>query len=306
MRCFNLFDKLHTYYSESLLFNELPDFSFYSNYHWFKDKNNTKWLGIPFEILDKHELSLLKALFAYETFTLSNKPKKKKWYDFLFLNGEVPIASNNSIFRMILFQFHGTTWETNELEEAIFGFFSEDSIILWEVQNYGVIIEPNPEIKSSEELFLSLSQMLESDFFIKSYFYCGKPQPLSKNWPEHLKADKYFFQQAIRLLPSQPLHTFEKCFPSMLSNQLPLKIQEWLYSQLLEKVADEPDLLTTVKLFLENNSNATLTAKQLYVHRNTLQYRLDKFTVKTGINLKDFHSSLTIYLACLLSEVRRP
>jgi len=297
-----MFNKLHDYYHQSLLLTVQPNFSFYSNYHWFKDENRSTWLGIPFDAIHKQELSLLKTLFHYEVLPTSINPKLQKWFEFLFLNGELP-SNDDSSYRLILFQLNGEDWERNDLEEAIYGFFHDDSIILWEDQEHGLIIEHNPDPKFTEKLFLPLSQMLESDFFVKSYFYCGKAQLLSKEWPEQLKLDKLFFKNAIRLVPSQPFHTFEKYFPFMLSDKLPNEMREWLHSQLLSKVSDEPELLTAVMRFFENNSNATLTAKQLYIHRNTLQYRLDKFTQKTGISLKDFHSSITVYLACLLSEI---
>lgn len=298
-----MFAKLQSYYRHSLLLNEKPNFNFYANFHWFKDQHSSQWLGIPFEAIHIQELSLLKTLFHYETLPISINPKVQQWYEFLFLNGELPLSEDDSSYRLILFQFQGMAWGQMDLEEAIYGFFPDDSIILWENQDYGMIVEHNPDTKTNEKLFPPLSQMLESDFFIKAHFYCGKVQLLSKEWPEQLKLDKFFFKQAVRLMPSLSFHNFEMCFPFMLTEQLPKNLQEWLKSQLLSKIADEPELLKAVMSFLENNSNATLTAKQLYIHRNTLQYRLDKFTQKTGINLKDFHSSITVYLAGLLSQL---
>jgi DNA-binding PucR family transcriptional regulator len=65
---------------------------------------------------------------------------------------------------------------------------------------------------------------------------------------------------------------------------------------------DDPEMYSSIKVFLENNLNASLTAKKLYIHRNTLQYRIDKFIDKTGIQLKDFYGAYTVFLACLLFE----
>lgn len=299
-----MFDKLQAYYPHSLIFSEQPNFSFYSNYHWFNDVASSRWIGIPVEAIETHELSLLKALFHYEILPFSMNSKIQKWYDFLFSNGELPSDKSDTTYRLILFQLQGEDWERINLEEAIYGFFHEESIILWEGQTNGVIVEHYPNPKNIDKLFLPLSHMLESDFFIKAHFYCGEVSVLSKDWPEHLKRDKSFFKNAIRLIPALSYYTFEKCFPFMLVNKLPQEMHEWLQDQILSKISDEPELLTAVMCFLENNSNATLTAKQLYIHRNTLQYRLDKFTQKTGVSLKDFHSSITVYLACLLSEIR--
>jgi len=67
----------------------------------------------------------------------------------------------------------------------------------------------------------------------------------------------------------------------------------------------EHDLLhgTSYLITLENyfiyHMNISETAKEMFIHRNTLQYRLDKFTEKTGFDLKNYHSYITTYLACL-------
>lgn len=48
--------------------------------------------------------------------------------------------------------------------------------------------------------------------------------------------------------------------------------------------------------FIENNFNATLASKKLFLHRNTLNYRLDNFVEKSGINIRSFKEGLAIYL----------
>jgi len=54
--------------------------------------------------------------------------------------------------------------------------------------------------------------------------------------------------------------------------------------------------INTILGFIENNFNASLTAKKLFLHRNTLNYRLDNFIQKTEIDIKTFKKGLSIYL----------
>jgi len=54
--------------------------------------------------------------------------------------------------------------------------------------------------------------------------------------------------------------------------------------------------INTVIGFIENNFNASLTAKRLYLHRNTLNYRIENFIQKTEIDIKSFKKGLSIYL----------
>lgn len=54
--------------------------------------------------------------------------------------------------------------------------------------------------------------------------------------------------------------------------------------------------INTVLGFIENNFNASSTSKQLYLHRNTLNYRIDNFILKTEIDIKSFKAAMALYL----------
>lgn len=54
-------------------------------------------------------------------------------------------------------------------------------------------------------------------------------------------------------------------------------------------------MLETIKTFLEHNQNVGLAAKALYVHRNTLTQRLDKFYQTTGFDVRKFMDGLIVY-----------
>ena len=54
--------------------------------------------------------------------------------------------------------------------------------------------------------------------------------------------------------------------------------------------------LNTALGFIENNFNATTTSKQLFLHRNTLNYRLDNFYQKTEMDIKKFKTAMALYL----------
>ena len=56
------------------------------------------------------------------------------------------------------------------------------------------------------------------------------------------------------------------------------------------------DGIDTVMGFIKENQNASKAAKRLFMHRNTLNYRLDHFISKTEIDIKSFQGALAIYL----------
>ena len=61
---------------------------------------------------------------------------------------------------------------------------------------------------------------------------------------------------------------------------LPKEKREKYTNCLLENISNDKELIESIKVFFQCNLNVSLAAKQLYLHRNTLQYRIDKFIEK--------------------------
>lgn len=75
-------------------------------------------------------------------------------------------------------------------------------------------------------------------------------------------------------------------------------LQEVFGGDLPEIFDDET--LNIVEKFFENNLNTSETARKLYIHRNTLIYRLDKIQKETGLDLRTFDDALMVKVALLV------
>jgi len=62
------------------------------------------------------------------------------------------------------------------------------------------------------------------------------------------------------------------------------------------------EMIVTIEKFFENNLNLSETARQLYIHRNTLVYRLDKVQRVLGLDLRLFEDAVTFKLMMLLGK----
>ena len=62
------------------------------------------------------------------------------------------------------------------------------------------------------------------------------------------------------------------------------------------------ELLNTVKVYLENNLNISEASRVLYIHRNTLMYRLEKFNKMTGLDCSKFDVGMRIGIALLILQ----
>jgi hypothetical protein len=295
-----MLEKIHGKYPSSILMKAKPDFHYSPNTYWFYYHETGEWLGIPAKDVSGESLMILKTLFDFHDISHHHNPAAQSWFDFLFSNGSVPKFSREFSYRLIQFKTAQGDWVREDMEAAYKGFFEKDIIILWNEPSKGIIVEEF-EDPLAEDDFYAISNALESDFFVKTDFYIGAPNKPGEDFPNHFKKEMLFFEQATSLLPSERVFSFEKTFPSLVAANMDIFFKRSLLSR-LSFLKEDPELLNTIKIFLQHSSNVSLTAKKLYIHRNTLQYRLDKFTDKTGIQLKDFNSAVTVYLACLLYE----
>ena len=62
----------------------------------------------------------------------------------------------------------------------------------------------------------------------------------------------------------------------------------------------DEETLTTIDKFFENSLNVSETSRQLYIHRNTLVYRLDKLQKSTGLDLRVFEDAITFKIALMV------
>jgi carbohydrate diacid regulator len=70
--------------------------------------------------------------------------------------------------------------------------------------------------------------------------------------------------------------------------------------RLLGPLDQEGDLITTLRVFFEENCHPSSTSDRLAIHRNTLAYRLEKIASLTGLDPRRFDDAIQIRLALLL------
>lgn len=85
--------------------------------------------------------------------------------------------------------------------------------------------------------------------------------------------------------------------------QLPIPLCKMFIKEIFDnKSPDEFDeeTLVTINKFFENSLNVSETSRQLYIHRNTLVYRLDKLQKSTGLDLRVFEDAITFKIALMV------
>jgi len=74
------------------------------------------------------------------------------------------------------------------------------------------------------------------------------------------------------------------------------KLAEGFDMKCFAKVFEDADMMSTIDSFLENGMNVSQAARTLYMHRNTLIYRLNSVKRLTGLDLRNFEMATTFML----------
>ncbi len=99
--------------------------------------------------------------------------------------------------------------------------------------------------------------------------------------------------------------TYENLGIGRLIYQLPTTLCEMFLQEVFKKNpidALDQETLFTINKFFENNLNVSETARKLFVHRNTLVYRLEKIKKITGLDLREFDDAITFKVALMVKK----
>jgi carbohydrate diacid regulator len=86
--------------------------------------------------------------------------------------------------------------------------------------------------------------------------------------------------------------------------QLPMSLCEMYIKEVfvdgIPNILEDEEAMSTINKFFENNLNISETARQLYVHRNTLVYRLERIQKAIGLDIRNFEDAMTFRIAMMV------
>ncbi|WP_332630348.1 PucR family transcriptional regulator [Halalkalibacter flavus] len=299
-----MLDKLKAHFGDIFIVGH-DHITYDDNFYWFKTPDNVT-IGFPIDLMHEKELDLLNIFLTpipkQKEFS-PRTPEEEYWSSILFKGSEAkPERHNGETFRFIYFQLKDELQEREAFTEAIRNMFPSKTIILWENESSGVIIDLDPKMTDTiENLFESIVDNIISDFFLEIVMYIG----ISNVTIAEANTRFYWEQsnfQTIKQLYKKRVYKGEEVLPFMLIGEARPDTLVKIREQTLKQVIEDPDLIQTIKVYLDCNMNVSLAAKKLYLHRNTLQYRVDKFIEKTGIDIRHFRSAVSIYLSLLIEK----
>ncbi|MBS4171871.1 helix-turn-helix domain-containing protein [Bacillus sp. FJAT-49736] len=303
-----MINQLKRHYPNAIVQTTLPNFSHCYSFYIESEK---KYIAVPKADVTPSELQLLNTIFPLQTdqSRILFGEKASEWQQFLFYSdSEPPSEMDGQEYRIIQLSIseYKEQFELKDLQEAFINTFSLPVTQIFTSPTEGIIVEKNHPLAISEQDLSSSIQAFESDFYFKIHFFIGQFRQLDYSLKRLFELEKRLFQFALQEKANKRIHTFANVLPSYLLKNTDITSRKLLFNRIFEVFQEDIELKKTIKLYLENHSNTSQTAKQLFMHRNSLQYKLDKFLEKTGVDIKSFSGAITAYLACLDYEGNEP
>ncbi|TYS64614.1 hypothetical protein FZC76_18840 [Sutcliffiella horikoshii] len=297
-----MYNQLKKIFNDALIQTSSP-YNF-SHYLWFTSSAN-EYFGIEKEALSTKDILLLETfLQKVEEHQLSRSEKEQWWYELLF--GRAPQKTPYTYprsFRFIHFEFSEPLLNKEEWREALVAFFDSDMEIVWKNFTSGVIVDFLSEVKEEETVPLhDIIDITASDFYTNVKLYIGAYTNLEEKLADIFHWEQNCFERSVKARKQANIHTFQHALPFMLTENIDAQQTSYIKNMFGTMLDDEKELLQSVKVYIENNMNVSLTAKKLFMHRNSLQYRIDKFIERTDIDIKNFQGAMAAYLAIIIME----
>ncbi|MGP4106568.1 PucR family transcriptional regulator [Virgibacillus sp. L01] len=290
-----MIEQLREIFSSLVLYNDISNSNQY-NYKWFMTDSG-QVIGIERKELTEKDTTLLHIfLRPYNVSIPQMTAEEQQWKT--YISTDTTDNTNSLTYRFIYFSFQPFQIEPESFKEAINEFYARQVPVLFENDHEGIIVETNPKDAISYEQIIDV---LMSDLYVKIKFFVG-PYLYS------LSSAKRYHQILLNGAGStfaysdKTVSTYIDAVPFLFIDQIGSNTRADIIESVLGETVLDKDLLKTIEMFIACNLNVSVAAKELYMHRNSLQYRLDKFTEKTGIDIRQFHQAMTVQLAITINK----
>ena len=159
--------------------------------------------------------------------------------------------------------------------------------------------------KEMEELAHELTDAVSVETRCRIRTSCGTIALSLKEVSRSYKEAKMALEVAAIFYKEKNVITYEELGIGRLIYQLPIPLCEMFLKEVFgdyNPSSLDEEILTTVYQFMENDLNLSETSRQLFVHRNTLVYRLEKLQKTIGLDIRKFEDAMIFKIAMMVSD----
>ena len=184
---------------------------------------------------------------------------------------------------------------------------SKDFIININETDIVIVKEIKPDIttRDLEKLASSIVDTLGSEFYTHSVVGIGTNVTGIKDLARSFKEAQIALEVGKVFDTEKTIVSYDNLGIARLIYQLPTTLCEMFLHEVFAKGSIESldqETLFTIQRFFENNLNVSETSRKLFVHRNTLVYRLEKIKKLTGLDLREFEDAIVFKVALMVKK----
>ncbi len=156
-----------------------------------------------------------------------------------------------------------------------------------------------------EKLGCTMEETLRSELFVKAVIGFGTVAEHLRNLADSYKEAQTAIDVGKVFDTEKSVINYENLGIGRLIYQLPTTLCEIFLSEVFKKNSIDSldqETLFTINKFFENNLNVSETSRKLFVHRNTLVYRLEKIKKLTGLDLRQFDHAIVFKVALMVRK----
>ena len=230
------------------------------------------------------------------------------------LQGEITLKARELHFAMeaercvlVIRLAEKTDISAYDVLQSIFPDKSKDYIININETDIALVKEVKSGTQSEdlEKLARSIVDTLHSEFYTKSSIGIGTIVKTLKDLSSSFKEAQVSLEVGKVFDTDKSIISFNNLGIGRLIYQLPVTLCEMFLNEVFKRGTIDSfdyETLYTIQKFFENNLNVSETSRKLFVHRNTLVYRLEKIRRITGLDLRMFDHAIVFKVALMVKK----
>ena len=166
-------------------------------------------------------------------------------------------------------------------------------------------LKAGTDIREIEKMATNIADTLSTEFYTKVAIGISTAVDNIKDLAKAYQEAQVALEVGKVFETEKNIISYENLGIGRLIYQLPTTLCEMFLQEVFKKGNLESldrETLMTIQCFFENNLNVSETSRKLFVHRNTLVYRLEKIRKITGLDLREFEHAITFKVALMVKK----
>ena len=166
-------------------------------------------------------------------------------------------------------------------------------------------VRPNVDSKDLEKLARSICDTLSTEFYCNAVVGIGTRVTGIKDLAHSFKEAQVALEVGKVFDTEKSIISYENLGIARLIYQLPTTLCDMFLKEVFKRGSIDSldqETLFTIQKFFENNLYVSETSRKLFVHRNTLVYRLEKIKKLTGLDLREFDDAIVFKVALMVNK----